>query len=96
MIATLLNFDYEVRSPKQAFAGIPDLAIKGEMLDLAQEIIKRMTGSFDPAAFTDRYEAAMADLIRVKAEGGKIKPVKKKKVEKAPDLLEALRKSAAA
>lgn len=96
MIATLLNFDYEVRSTKEAFAEIPKVEIKGEMLDLAQEIIKRMTGSFDPTAFTDRYEEAMADLIRVKAKGGTIKPAKKKKAEKTTDLLEALRKSAAA
>jgi DNA end-binding protein Ku len=96
LIATLLNFDYEVRSPKQAFADIPEVEIKGEMLDLGQEIIKRMTGTFDPAAFTDRYESAMADLIQIKAKGGKIKPVKKKKTEKTTDLLEALRKSAAA
>jgi len=96
MIATLLNFDYEVRSPDQAFADIPDLEIKGEMLDLAQEIIKRMKGSFDPASFTDRYEEAMAALIRAKAEGKEIKPIKRKKVEKTSDLLEALRKSAAA
>jgi DNA end-binding protein Ku len=96
LIATLLNFDYEVRSPDEAFAEIPDLDIKGEMLDLGKEIIKRMSGSFDPASFQDRYEEAMAELIRAKAEGKEIKPVKRKKTETTSDLLEALRRSAAA
>lgn len=96
LIATLLNFDYEVRSPQEAFAEIPDLEIKGEMLDLGKEIIKRMTGSFDPASFSDRYEDAMAELIRAKAEGREIKPIKRKKTEPTSDLLAALRKSVAA
>lgn len=95
MIATLLNFDHEVRSPDQAFSEIPDIEIKGEMLDLAGMILQRLRGGFDPASFTDRYESALAELIRAKAEGHKIPARKRRKVEPAGDLLEALRKSAA-
>jgi DNA end-binding protein Ku len=96
LIATLLNFDHEVRSPEAAFADIPTVKIKGEMLDLAQEIIKRLSGAFDPAKFSDRYEDALAELIKAKAEGRKIPAPKKRKAGKKLDLMEALRKSAAA
>ena len=38
-IATTLNFDYEVRSAKEAFDDIPEMKIEGEMLELAEHII---------------------------------------------------------
>lgn len=46
LIATTLNFDYEVRSAKEAFKEIPDIKIEGEMLDLAKHIIGMKTGKF--------------------------------------------------
>jgi DNA end-binding protein Ku len=95
MIATTLNFDYEIRSPRDAFADIPDRKIKGEMLDLARHIIETKRGKFDPSIFEDRYEAALAELVRAKLEG---KPIEARKPEPASnvvDLMEALRRSAA-
>jgi DNA end-binding protein Ku len=69
LIANTLNFDYQVRSAEKAFADIPDLKIEGEMLDLAEHIISTKLGDFDPSAFDDRYEAALADLVKAKLEG---------------------------
>jgi DNA end-binding protein Ku len=94
MVATTLNFDYEVRSASEAFADVPELSIKGEMLDLAQHIIGTKRGKFDPAEFRDRYEAALADLVKAKIEG---RPIERPKVEPRSnviDLMEALRQSA--
>lgn len=36
LIATTLNFDYEVRCAKEAFRDVPDMKIKNEMLDTFQ------------------------------------------------------------
>jgi DNA end-binding protein Ku len=94
LIATTLSFDYEVRSADEAFDAIPDLTIKGEMLDLAKHIITTKTGTFDPAAFDDRYEAALADLVKTKLAGGKIEVRKPRAAEKVIDLMAALRESA--
>ena len=94
MIATTLNFDYEVRSEEQAFADIPKRKLDREMLDLASHIIKTKAGRFDPAAFDDRYEAALAELVQAKIEGRKIKPLPKKRQGKVVSLLDALRESA--
>lgn len=94
LVAHTLNFDYEVRSAAEAFADIPKLKIKGEMLELARHIIETKRGEFDPAAFDDRYEAAVAELVKAKLAG---KPVKRKappKPTKVVDLMEALRASA--
>lgn len=95
LIGTTLNFDYEVRSAADAFADLPDIAITGEMLDLAQHIIKTKRGTFDPKDFDDRYEDALAELVKAKIEGRKIQPRKEPERETAVDLMAALRESAA-
>lgn len=96
LIGTTLNFDYEVRSSADAFKDLPKTKIKGEMLDLAKHIIDTKRGEFDPTQFDDRYEAALADLVKAKAEGRKITPRKPKAPAKIDDLMEALRQSAGA
>jgi DNA end-binding protein Ku len=94
IVANTLNFDYEVRSAEDAFADIPKLKIKKDMLDLAGHIIGTMAGAFDPATFEDRYDAALAELVRAKIEGRPIKAPTKPKDGKVVDLMEALRESA--
>ncbi|MDX0931226.1 Ku protein [Sinorhizobium medicae] len=94
LIATTLNFDYEVRSAKEAFKDIPDIKIEGEMLELAKHIIGTKKGTFSADEFDDRYEAALAELIKAKLEGKALPKRAAPKVSKANDLLEALRQSA--
>jgi DNA end-binding protein Ku len=96
MIATTLNFDYEVRPVESAFDDIPKLKIEGEMLELAEHIIRTKAGRFDPKAFEDRYETALAELVKAKIEGRKSKPVKRPEPAKVVNLLDALRQSAKA
>ena len=95
LAATSLHFDYEVRSAKEAFADVPELEIKGEMLDLAQHIIRTKQGEFDPASVQDRYEAALAELVKAKIEGRTIEAPKRPKQTAPSDLMAALRESAA-
>ena len=94
LIATTLAYDYEVRSAKEAFSEIPDIEVKGEMLELAEHIIRTKSGRFDPKGFDDRYDAALAEVVKAKIEGRKIKPVRPKAEGKVIDLMEALRQSA--
>ena len=96
LLANTLHFDYEVLPAEDAFADMPALKIKGEMLDLARHIIDTKRGEFDPAAFDDRYDAALAELVKAKAEGRKIEKPEKKAEGKVIDLMQALRDSAAA
>lgn len=94
LLATTLNFDYEVRSAREAFADIPELKIKGEMLDLAKHIIETKRGEFDPTQFEDRYEEALAEVVRAKIEGREIKRRKAPQPAQVIDLMAALRESA--
>lgn len=94
LIASTLNFDYEVRSADKAFEDLPDLKIEGEMLDLAEHIIETKMGSFDASSFDDRYEAAVAELVKAKIEGRSLPKRKAPAASKPGDLLQALRESA--
>lgn len=94
LIATTLNFDYEVRSSDEAFEELPDLKIEGEMLELAKHIIGTKKGSFDASTFDDRYEATVAELVKAKIEGRALPKKKAPPASKPSDLLQALRESA--
>ncbi|MGB3338738.1 MAG: Ku protein [Devosia sp.] len=94
LIATTLNFDYEVRSAKDAFSDISKRKIEPEMLKLAQHILKTKAGKFAPEKFEDRYEEALAELVRAKIDGRKVVPLRRPEPTKPNDLLEALRLSA--
>jgi DNA end-binding protein Ku len=93
-VANTLNFDYEVRPADKIFEEIDDLKIEGEMLELAKYIIAQKSGTFDPRSFDDRYEAALAELVKAKIAGRKFKAPKPPKETKVVDLMEALRRSA--
>ena len=94
LMGTTLLYPYEIRGEESVFEEIPDLKLPDQMVGLAEEIIDRMTGKFEPDKFEDRYENAMIELIRSKQAG---LPAK---VEKAParaanvvNLMDALRRS---
>ncbi len=93
-IATTLHFDYEVRSAADAFENLRTLKVEPEMLELAEHIIKTKRGRFDPAAFDDRYEAALAELVQAKMEGRKVLAHPAPKSDTVVDLMDALRRSA--
>lgn len=94
LVANTLKFDYEVKSAEEAFEDLPEVKIGGEMLKLARHIIDTKAGAFDPRAFDDRYDRALAELVKAKQEGREIKAPKRPKETKVVDLMEALRQSA--
>lgn len=94
LIGSTLNFDYEVRSAQKAFEEIPEIKIEGEMLELAEHIINTKAGTFEASSFDDRYEAAVAELVKAKIEGRALPKKKVPVASKPSDLLQALRESA--
>jgi len=97
LTASTLYFDYEVRPAAQVFRDIEKVDISKEMIDLAKHIIQTKRGRFEPEELDDRYEDAVADLIRAKQQGKEIKaPPKPAHGGNVVNLLDALRKSAGA
>lgn len=96
LVATTLNFGYEVRAESTVFKSIPDIQFDDEMLELAGHIIKTRAGTFDPSDYSDRYNDALADLVKAKIEGREIQRRPAPKHDNVIDLKEALRRSAKA
>jgi len=99
MVLETLRYADEVNKAQGYFRDIPDAAPDPELLELAETLIDKKAGKFDPKEFHDRYVDALRDLIerKKKARGGKI-------IEEAPeergsrgsnvvDLMAALKKS---
>jgi DNA end-binding protein Ku len=96
LIANTLNFEYEVRPAEKIFESVEDMKVEGEMLDLAKYIINSKSGKFNPRTFDDRYESALAELVKAKIAGREFKPPKPPKETKVVNLMDALRESAKA
>jgi DNA end-binding protein Ku len=97
MLATVLRWPYEVRKPKEIFAGIPKKKVSAELLEVAEMLIERKMGKFKPSEFKDRYEEALLALLKAKRSGRKLKAAPKPpKVTKPSHVLDALKKSLAA
>ncbi|MGO7670431.1 Ku protein [Rhizobium ruizarguesonis] len=94
IVATMLNFDYEVRSADTVFKDIPDIKFDKEMLELAGHILETKRGSFEPSEYEDRYEVALVELVKAKIEGRALPKKKQPPERKVVDLMEALRQSA--
>jgi DNA end-binding protein Ku len=94
MLATMLRSPEEVRDAKEAFRGTKKTRVGGEMLEVAEMLIEKKMGKFQPAEFKDHYEAALKALIKAKKAGRKIKEIElPKEPTKPSSVLEALRES---
>jgi DNA end-binding protein Ku len=94
MMAYTLRYSEELRDPADVFANIKRVAIDKDQLSLAQELIKRKTGAFQPDKFTDEYEAALRAMVEAKVKHAPMpKNTEVKKSAKVINLMDALRKS---
>jgi DNA end-binding protein Ku len=97
MLGTTLRYPYEVRTAEDYFCDLPELTIAPDMLTLAEHILDRKAGEFNPATFRDRYEEAL--LAHLKAKQAGTVPERKQMFaarQRVVHLMEALRRSVAA
>jgi DNA end-binding protein Ku len=82
----------EVRAAAFAKA---DTEIDPDMVAIAETIIKRRSGHFDPTAFRDRYQEALRELIEAKMKGLPVTPKQISPPTPVLDLMSALKRSLA-
>jgi DNA end-binding protein Ku len=96
LTATTLRYPYEIRNAKEYFDDIPNVELEPDMLTLAEQILLSKATDFDPSQFVDRYEAAVAKMLKRKQAG---MPVSREYAPQRPqntaNLVEALRRSIA-
>ena len=95
MMATTLRYPYEVRPDAEYFEDIGEQKVSSEMLGIAQEIISRMAGHFEPASFTDRYEEAVTAMLQAKQAGHTFTVSEPAEPANVVDIMEALKRSLA-
>ena len=93
LMSTLRSYD-EVRADADIFSAIPDVKPDPQMVEIAEAIIGKLDGEFDPSQFHDRYADAMRALVQEKAAGAVIGQEAPAEPESnVIDLMDALRRS---
>ena len=96
MLATLLRYQDEVRSPKPYFEEVGEFEAPDAMRKLAAQLIEQNTAPFQPETFEDRYEQALVALVRSKRSGKAADvPPSAPQASNVVDLMEALKRSIA-
>lgn len=94
LLLETLRYADEVKKADSAFSDIKNEKPADDMIDLAEELIKKKTKKFDPGAFKDKYEEALRELIDAKAEHRQVRQIEETRpTAKVIDLMDALRKS---
>jgi DNA end-binding protein Ku len=97
MLLTTLRAAHEVRGDDSYFSEIDDRPADAAMIDMAQRLVARLAGTFDPRRdFRDRYQEALFHFVQAKRKGEK--PALPKPREPTPmlDVRDALESSVAA
>jgi non-homologous end joining protein Ku len=66
LLGLTLRYSHEVRNEAEYFAGIPDLELPEEMIQVAEHILDLKTADFDPALLEDRYRTVLVSMLRKK------------------------------
>ncbi len=95
LVVHTLHEARDLNAPGTVFADVPKGNADPEMVALAEQLIKRQTGRFDPADFEDRYETRLRKLIDAKLKGKGIDPDEEDDSDSGNviNLMDALRRS---
>lgn len=93
ILATTLRYPYEVRQDAEYFSDIADIKLPEEMMGIAEVIIDRKSGHFEPDKFNDRYEEAVVNLLRAKQAGQVFAVQETPEPSKVVNIMDALKRS---
>ncbi len=96
LVLQTLHYAYEVRDHQHYFADIANRKPGKEELELAMQLIEKLSSPFEPEQFQDRYNQALSKIIDSKLKGEKIIPCPEKEIAQVVDFMAALKKSLAA
>jgi DNA end-binding protein Ku len=93
MVETLRYAD-EVQNPSTFFRDLPKKSVDKDLVGLAEELIERKSGKFDPKAFKDSYTEALREVIEAKAEHRQVRQIEEPvQSTNVIDLMQALKRS---
>jgi DNA end-binding protein Ku len=93
IMATTLRYPYEVRQDAEYFSDISDIKLPEDMMGIAEVIIERKSGHFQPDKFSDRYEEAVVSMLRAKQAGQVFTVQETPNPSKVVNIMDALKRS---
>jgi DNA end-binding protein Ku len=92
----MLNYDEEIRRPREVVAVAKQHRPGGRKVQLAQTLVRNWFNSeFDFTEYDDRYREKLQDLIDAKIEGRELVVPEEQETPEVVNLLDALKKSIA-
>src|SRR5690606_26712521 len=94
LLLETLRYADEIKKTDEFFDSVPSKKVDADLVSLAEELIEKKAGEFQPEKFKDTYTAALRELIKAKEE--KRPP---REIEEAPpvsnviNLMDALKRS---
>lgn len=95
LVLFTLRYASEVRPAQIYFEGLPPEPPEATQVALAQELIAGKSGPLNLASFADRYQSAVLELIKAKADGTEPVLAPRPDAAQVISLMEALRQSVA-
>ena len=93
LVMSMVRSADEVRPAE--FGPPPKDEIEPDMVAIAETIIDRRSGPFDPTSFRDRYQDALRELVAQKTKGEGVAPREVAEPPKVINLMDALKRSLA-
>lgn len=100
LICEILRWSYELRSPRGLELPEEDLSslkVEQRELDMAEELVERMSSEWDPGRYQDDFRDKVLAMIEKKARTGEVTEVHRETEREAPtkasDLVNLLKKS---
>lgn len=98
LLLETLRYEEEVKEADEVFTGIGTRTLRGDLIEMAKDLIERKTEPFAPDRFENHYTEALRALVKRKVETGKAITVgEEEEAAKGTvvDFMEALRRSVA-
>lgn len=94
LLLETLRYPDEIQKSDGFFSDVPNVKPEKDMLSLAEELIERKSGPFEPQQFKDSYELALRELIDAKKEKRAPEAIEEPEVgAKVINLMDALKRS---
>ncbi len=95
LVVHTLHEDRDLNDSKELFKDLPTGKPDADMVKLAEQLIDRQAGSYDPGDVEDRYETRLRSVIDAKLKGEGIEPEEDEAPDRSNvvDLMAALKQS---
>ena len=97
LVLDTLRYESELKDADEAFSAVKNTPAREDMMEMAADLIRRRTESFDPSRYKNHYAEALRKLVDSKLSKGQIVAVEDtdEPSGKVIDFMDALKRSVA-